>query len=244
MYKRYKPELDYSYTLGVFPTVELLKYRPDVVEEIFVHSSAVDTAGVEELASLAAKHQKQLTVRDKQIAALSLKENVHAIAILHKYSMQLSPNSNHVALVQPADLGNLGTIMRTMLGFGLLNLALVSPAADVFNPRALRASMGAAFALNTVYYDSFADYITAFPNQHVYPFMLGGSTELAEWQPKLPCTLVFGNESSGLSAEFKDVGEPVYIAHSDKIDSLNLSIAVGVSLWAISTRGGVTHPQK
>ena len=54
----------------------------------------------------------------------------------------------HVVLVNPADMGNLGTVARTMAGFGFGELAVVTPAADVFHPKTVRASMGALFRLN------------------------------------------------------------------------------------------------
>ena len=45
-----------------------------------------------------------------------------------------------------------------MLGFNYYNLAIIRPGVDVFDPRVLRASMGAMFHLNIEYFDSFEDY--------------------------------------------------------------------------------------
>ena len=47
-----------------------------------------------------------------------------------------------------------------------------------------------------------------------------------------PYALVFGNEGSGLPPEFAEMGQAVRIPHNDKIDSLNLSIAVGIGAYA------------
>ena len=44
-------------------------------------------------------------------------------------------------------------------------------------------------------------------------------------------SLVFGNEATGLPREFLNIGTPVIINHSDKIDSLNLPIAVSITLY-------------
>ena len=54
-------------------------------------------------------------------------------------------DANHVVLVNPGDMGNMGTIIRTMLGFNYSNLAIIKPGVDVFDPRVIRASMGALF---------------------------------------------------------------------------------------------------
>ena len=47
-------------------------------------------------------------------------------------------------------------------------------------------------------------------------------------------SLVFGNESSGLPDEFLNYGQSIFIPHSDKIDSLNLSMALGITLYHFS----------
>ena len=47
-------------------------------------------------------------------------------------------------------------------------------------------------------------------------------------------SLVFGNESSGLPDDYLKYGQSVFIPHSDKIDSLNLSMALGITLCHFS----------
>ena len=51
-------------------------------------------------------------------------------------------------------------------------------------------------------------------------------------QRKALYALVFGNEGSGLPSEFSKLGQAVRIPHSGEIDSLNLSIAVGIGAYA------------
>ena len=43
-------------------------------------------------------------------------------------------------------------------------------------------------------------------------------------------SLVFGNESSGLPDEYLNYGQSIFIPHSHHIDSLNLSMALGITL--------------
>jgi TrmH family RNA methyltransferase len=54
------------------------------------------------------------------------------------------------------------------------------------------------------------------------------------WQP--PLALVFGNEGAGLAPEVRVLGTSVRIPHSDRVDSLNLAVAVGIALHAFSSR--------
>jgi TrmH family RNA methyltransferase len=55
-------------------------------------------------------------------------------------------------------------------------------------------------------------------------------------KPKL-FSLVFGNEASGLDDSYLKVGTSVMIPQSPDVDSLNLTIAVGIGVYAF-TQGG------
>ena len=151
-----------------------------------------------------------------------------------KYEEELRPECSHVVLVSPGDMGNLGTIIRTSVGFGVRDLALIRPAAHICHPRTVRASMGSLFRLRFRYFDSFEEYMAEFASgREFYPFMLEGAKGLDEIQrqSKLPFSLIFGNESTGLPAEFASVGQSIRIRHTDSIDSLNLSLAAGIGLY-------------
>ena len=140
-----------------------------------------------------------------------------------------------MVLVNPSDMGNMGTIIRTMLGFNYVNLAIIRPGVDVFDPRVIRASMGAIFNINFEYFDSFDEYIEKYPQHNIYPLMLKGAKNIHLIEPDQQShSLVFGNESSGLPDEFLDYGQSIFIPHSEKIDSLNLSMALGITLCHFS----------
>ena len=47
----------------------------------------------------------------------------------------------------------------------------------------------------------------------------------------IPTSLIFGNESAGLPAEFAGVGDPVRIVHLDTVDSLNLPSAAAIGIF-------------
>ena len=144
----------------------------------------------------------------------------------------------HIVLVNPSDSGNLGTILRTALGFGLVNIAIIRPAVDSDDPRVTRASMGAAFSLNVRHFDSFDAYRAEFPERQLFPFMLTGAVPLSEAVRKVEgeYSLVFGNEATGLPDVFATYGVSTLIPHSGKIDSLNLAIAAGIGMYAFKNR--------
>ncbi len=231
--KIYKKSDDTSYTLGVFPTIELLKTRPQDVVRVIIHSSIEKNSGYPIILELCQKHHIHIDIHDKTIDKLSLKNNCFAIAVFKKYE-NFIVEGNHVVLVHPMDMGNMGTIMRTMLGFGYQNLVIVRPAVDVFDPKVIRSSMGAIFHLNIQYYDDFMTYYDKFKNHEFYPLMLKGAKNIHKVSTNHIHSLVFGNESSGLPDEYLAYGQSVFIPHTTSIDSLNLSMALGLTLFHFS----------
>ena len=105
--KAYKKGDETSYTLGVFPTIELLKTRPQDVVRVVVHSSIEQNKGYPFILELCQKHHIHIDVHDKTIDKLSPKSNCYAIGVFKTYSCDLQ-EGNHVVLVNPMDMGNMG----------------------------------------------------------------------------------------------------------------------------------------
>ena len=233
----YKAELDYSYAPGAFPAMECLLHRPECVRRVLVHSRAEGTEAAEKLTRLAETLHVRVEVADKALARLSGKENCFAAAVFGKFSDALTPGAPHVVLHHPSDSGNVGTILRTALGFGVEDVAMIRPCVDVFDPRTVRASMGSLFSLRVRVYESFNDYLAEHPGRALYPFMLDGSRSLPEvLEGDIPAdwTLIFGNEGSGLPPAFAGMGQPVRIPSNDRIDSLNLSVAAAIGIYGFT----------
>lgn len=236
----YRAELDYSYAPGAFPAMECLLHRPESVRRVLLHTKAAGTEIEEKLTTLANDLHVRVEIADKALARLSGKENCFAAAVFSKFSDALRPDAPHVILHCPSDSGNVGTILRTALGFGVKDVALIRPCVDVFDPRTVRASMGSLFSLRVRVYDNFAAYRAEHPTRPLYPFMLDGSRSLPDvLRAPLPpdWSLIFGNEGSGLPPAFAQLGQAVRIPITHQVDSLNLSIAAAIGLYAF-TGGG------
>lgn len=231
--KPYSSELHYSYAPGVFPSLQLMQNAPERALRLLLSEKA-QGEGIDKLRDLCRAHHVREEVADKALSRISGKQNCFAAVVFQKWQGDLQPNRPHVVLHHPMDEGNLGTIQRTLLGLGIEDIAIIRPAADVFDPKVVRATMGAVFSLRVKQYEAFESYRAEHPHHALYPFMLDGSVMLEEAtaQVQSPFSLVFGNEGSGLPAVFAEYGQAVRIPHSDKIDSLNLSIAVGIGAYA------------
>lgn len=226
--------MEYSYTLGAFPTIELLKNQPQHVWKVLLHPDMNSQTQLDLISSLCKEHGIPLEWSAKTVEKLRDKENIFAIGVFEKYTNTLNVEKNHVVLVNPSDMGNMGTIIRTSIGFGIENLAIIEPGVDVFNPKVVRASMGSLFHMNFCYFKSFEEYAAQAGERKMYPFMLKGAVPLQELvrDPKETFSLIFGNEATGLPDSFAQIGQSVVIRHTDHIDSLNLALATGIALYA------------
>jgi TrmH family RNA methyltransferase len=172
-----------------------------------------------------------VTVSDKTLSRISRRTDCWAAGVFAKWSDELDAAADHVVLVQPRDMGNLGTIMRTMLAHDVRDLEIVGNACDVFDPRVVRSSMGALFQMRVAVIDSFTTYSSQFGRKS-YCLMSDAATPLPAVSFSRPFSLVFGPEGEGLPPEYTSLGTPVRIPQSEAVDSLNLAVAVGIALYA------------
>lgn len=235
-YKRYKKDSEVSYALGITLTFELLYNKADHVTKIYIHSQCRRGETFDKLAGLCEKLHIEMVHTDKIFHVLSQKENCYVIGEFRKFKEALKREESHVVLVNPSNAGNVGTIMRSAAGFGVHGLAIIRPAVDIFDPKTVRASMGAVFRTDYAYYDTFDEYCKANGDREYYPFMLDARQRLHEVEFKERFSLIFGNEAAGLPASFREVGTTVIIPHTNDIDSLNLPIAASIALYE-ATKG-------
>ena len=230
-YKRYRKEDSVSYSLGITLTFELLKFKTEYVNRVFVHSAMKHGDTLDKLLGLCKETNIEVIYADKIFNVLSQKENCYVIGEFRKFESKLDKERSHIVLVNPSNAGNMGTIMRSALGFRMNQMAIIRPAVDAFDPKVVRASMGAIFSTEFVYFDTFDEYTEEYGARELYPFMLDAKMKLHNVSPKDKFSLIFGNEATGLPHEFSNIGQSVIIPHSDRIDSLNLPIAASIAMY-------------
>lgn len=230
-YKRYRRDDPVSYALGITLTFELLDFQPQSVVRVYIHSAFKEGDTFRRLEQRCHQVGVEMVQTDKIFHVLSQKENCYVIGEFRKFQGQLKGKSSHIVLVNPSNAGNMGTIMRSALGFGFDQMAVIRPAVDAFDPKVVRASMGAIFSTTFQYFDSFEQYREQYSQREYYPFMLQAQRTLYELEPAACFSLIFGNEATGLPPEFLGIGTSVIIPHSDRIDSLNLPIAASIAMY-------------
>lgn len=228
--KIYKKNNETSYCLGASLTYYLLENKIDKIAHIYFHPDFEKSELKDDFISKCASHHIPYSFNEKIFKRLSDKEKCLVIGEFVKYEEDIDYNQNHLVLHNPSNMGNLGTIIRTMLGFGIKDLAIIRPACDIFDPKVIRASMGALFNIRFRYFDNFDDYAKKV-NRKFYSFRLNASKPLNEIEIPEKYSLIFGNESSGLPDEFDEIGQGVIIRITNDVDSLSLPMAVGIGLY-------------
>lgn len=169
-----------------------------------------------------------------------------ALASMHRPAPRdprelLAGSKRIVVLEDLADHTNVGAVFRSVAALGA-DAVLLSPAcADPLYRRAVRVSMGAVLQ---VPWARIPDWRTAGPMFRDIGFSLTAfalrpeSVDLAEFVKNVPerVALLFGSEGQGLSRRaLASSAASVVIPMEHGIDSLNVSTAAALALWAVRT---------
>ena len=153
---------------------------------------------------------------------------------------RLPQTGRTLVLESVRDPGNLGTVIRSATAFGVAHLILSADCADLYNPRTIRAAMGALFH-RTVYVaeDPVAAVRALARRGRVYAAALRpDAARLGEITFGENDAVVVGNEGHGLSeAVMAACTDCVYIPMETGVESLNAGVAASVLLWELY-RGG------
>jgi TrmH family RNA methyltransferase len=136
--------------------------------------------------------------------------------------------------------GNLGAVIRTADGAGATAVIAADPLTDLFNPNAIRASLGTIFALPVVAASTAAtiDWLTA---NGIRPIAARVDAPVAYTDVELrgPLAIVLGSEADGLSGAWTDPRVvAVAIPMRGIADSLNVSIAAAILLYEARRQRG------
>lgn len=226
----YKSDNIHTYGLGATVAMEYLLKNRDAVKGMILHPGFRSEETIVKIKDICG-NDIPVSTEEKPFNILSKKDNCFVICVIEKKTARLN-DGNHMVLVNPSNCGNLGTIVRSCLGFGVKDIAIVGKtAADPFDPKTIRASMGACASVRIEVFDEFSEYAKRFPSNNLYPFMLDGSTKLQETTINKPFSLIMGNEATGLDPSFQKIGQPIRIEHTSNIDSLNITIAASIGLY-------------
>ena len=144
-----------------------------------------------------------------------------------------------VVFDRPASPGNIGTLIRSADAFGASGVIVTGHAADVYDPRSVRASTGSLFALPVVRAASHRpvlDWAAALRAGGTGVAIVGadenGGRDAAVVDLTGPTLLLSGNEATGLTAGWRDACDALArIPMLGAASSLNAATAASVLLY-------------
>lgn len=148
----------------------------------------------------------------------------------------LSPKGDGIVILERIqDPGNVGTVIRTANAFGIGTVILTGGCADLYNPKTVRATMGAIFRQRIIETDLDGIMSLKDSGMRILGAALGGGSRDLREVSFADCAVAVGSEGSGLSDEMLSIcDERVLIPMSEECESLNAAIAASVIMWEMS----------
>ncbi|WP_417568181.1 TrmH family RNA methyltransferase [Marinobacter sp.] len=174
-------------------------------------------------------------LNDRQMAQLAdtrTPQGILAVVPLPDRAPEPEPGEKAVYLHEVQDPGNLGTVLRTLAWFGGFRCLLSPGSVDPYNPKVVRASMGALFHVpleTEIALASLAD------RYHSLACLdLNGASVTSEAFRQHDCYL-FGNEARGVPRdELARLQAAPYTIHGrGQVESLNLASAVNMCTYEL-----------
>ena len=176
-------------------------------------------------------------VTNEELSRASLlKTPQQVLAIFEQPEHDIEPDvirtSLCLALDGVQDPGNLGTIVRLADWFGIGHVFCSHNTADIYNPKAIQATMG-AIARVKVHYASLPQIISSLSDCPVYGTFLDGKNIYRE-SLSSHGLIVMGNEGNGISRDIAGlINKKLYIPHypggRQTSESLNVAIATAIT---------------
>lgn len=176
----------------------------------------------------------------KRISSLRTPQGVLALVSIPDYpplTGDVLQNGFHVVLDDIQDPGNLGTIIRTADWFGLKRVICSIGSVDVYNAKAVQASMG-SLARMQVYYTDISQLVahSAIP---VFGAVLDGSP-IYDTDFGRGGLVVLGNEGNGISPDvLPHITRRITIPRIGDAESLNVAISAALFCAELARNGKI-----
>ena len=206
---------------GNFPLVEVLTTEDDI--ETLPKDIRVSKIARETLA---------------KISPVKINEGIITICRMVKYDVKKMVNGDNILILDGVkDPSNLAGIYRSGNIFGFSHIIGINNCIDLFNPRAVRASMGGFFNFNLSETDRIDTLFSMLKkkNYTIYSSIPKGGTPLEKIDIRKPFAIIGGNEPRGISQEvLRNSDELITINQMGRCESLNLTSAMTILMFWFS----------
>lgn len=142
----------------------------------------------------------------------------------------------HILLEGIQDPGNMGAIIRSANAFNMDSVMLLGNCADPYNPKAVRAAMGAIFRQRIIRIDYDGLAALKAKGLKLYAADLGKPSIDLRGADLANCVVCIGSEGQGISEKLIAIGaERLKIPMNPACESLNAAAAAAVIMWEMNS---------
>lgn len=175
------------------------------------------------------KDKNIIILKESLFNSLTEMTNSEGVITILKYIKDKEISSDNIILLDKInDPGNFGTIIRSANAFGIKDILTLN-CVDKYNPKVLRATMGAIFRVNILNVDF--DKILSLKEKYnlISTTLNEKSKNLEEFLFKGKNIIVMGNEANGVSKEILKISDEfLKIDIKNSMESLNVSVASSI----------------
>lgn len=161
-------------------------------------------------------------------------QGIFAVCEILQNNFKIEKNNKYIALDSLQDPSNLGAIIRTAEALGI-DGAICCNCCDVYNPKALRASMGSILRLPVIISQDLCNDIEHMKKDgfSVYAAVPDSNArDITKINFNKSSVMIIGNEGNGISQGVKACStEHVTINMLGRAESLNASMAGAIAMW-------------
>jgi len=164
------------------------------------------------------------------------------LGLITELIKSINNNEKIIVLDMVSDSGNMGTIIRTAVAFGVKNIICIKGSVDVYSSKVVRSAMGALQKLNIFYIDyNELELLKTNLTKNNYSLVctdLKAEKYLSEYKVSNKMVYVLGNEANGVSDKMKTLCDDyIKIPMESTQESLNVGVAAAVFMYDAYVRG-------
>jgi len=218
-------------------------------QNLNIDSVLLTEAHADTLEHLCAAHpglsdREQLLLTDAEFSAISDEQHPQGIALvaakpLTRFDPEHCRYSRLIYLDRISDPGNLGTIIRTALWFGVETILLSPGSVDPYQGKVVRSSAG-AITQTKIFEDCSLQELLVLKDGHGFSLIAAtvkGGLPLHDLSNRGNICLLFGSEASGLDDRLTKICDiHAHIPGTGRIESLNLAISAACFLYHLNSK--------
>ena len=172
----------------------------------------------------------------KSISDTVTPQGVVCAVKMRSNDFEYESGKRYIALDTIQNPDNLGAISRTAEAFGIDGM-IICGGCDIYNPKALRASMGALFRLPVKVCKNLKDEIALCKNVGIMSFATvpdRDAYDITKTDFGKGALCIIGNEGNGVSKDIIDAcDEKITIKMQGRAESLNAAAAASITMWEL-----------